>query len=67
MIANIGTPDRILRIVIGLALGVWFFMDQGAGTWHWLKLIVAVVLIGTAAINFCPIYSIFGLSTKTKQ
>ncbi len=65
MIANIGTPDRILRIVIGLALALWFFLDQGAGTWHWLKLIVGLVLIGTAAINFCPIYRILGISTKS--
>ena len=66
MTANIGSPDRILRIVIGLALALWFFMDGGTGTFHWLKLIVGVVLIGTAAVNFCPIYAALGLSTKTK-
>lgn len=63
---NIGTPDRILRIVIGMALAIWFYMDQGAGTLHWLKLIVGLVLIGTAVINFCPIYAILGLSTRAK-
>jgi hypothetical protein len=62
--ANIGTPDRIVRIIAGLALLVWFFMDQSGGTLHWLKAIVGVVALATAALNFCPLYRVLGLSTK---
>ena len=63
--ANIGTPDRIVRIVLGLALIVWFFMDgQSGGALHWLKALVGVIAIGTAALNFCPLYRILGMSTK---
>jgi hypothetical protein len=36
---NVGGIDRILRIVVGLALIAWFFVDQGTGFWHWAKLI----------------------------
>lgn len=62
--ANIGTPDRIIRLVVGLALILWFFMDQSGGVWHWLKAIVGVIALGTAALNFCPLYRVLGLSTN---
>lgn len=59
---NIGNTDRILRIVVGLALLAWFFLDSGAGFWHYAKLIGIVPLL-TAAIGSCPVYSLLGLST----
>jgi hypothetical protein len=62
--SNIGTPDRILRILIGAALVLWFFMGSTTGVWAWAALVVGIVLIATAAINFCPIYAILGWSTK---
>ncbi|MGL4312045.1 MAG: YgaP family membrane protein [Paracoccaceae bacterium] len=59
---NVGGIDRILRIVVGLALLVWFFVDQGTGFWHWAKLIGVVPLL-TGLVSSCPLYSILGLST----
>lgn len=59
---NVGGIDRILRIVVGLALIVWFFMDQGTGFWHWAKLI-GIVPLATGLMSSCPLYSILGLST----
>jgi Protein of unknown function (DUF2892) len=64
MITNIGTPDRILRVLLGLAMAYWFWIDAGTGMMHWAKLLVALILIITAAVNFCPLYRIFGWSTK---
>lgn len=62
--ANIGTPDRIIRIVLGLALIAWFLLDNGGAALHWLKGIVGLVALATAALNFCPLYRILGMSTK---
>ena len=59
---NVGGTDRILRIVVGLALIAWFFMDQGTGFWHWAKLI-GIVPLATGLMSSCPLYSILGLST----
>lgn len=59
---NEGTVDRALRILVGLALLAWFFMDQGTGFWHYAKLI-GIVPLATGLLGSCPIYSIFGIST----
>jgi drug/metabolite transporter (DMT)-like permease len=59
---NVGGIDRVLRIVVGLALIAWFFMDQGTGFWHWAKLI-GIVPLATGLMSSCPLYSILGLST----
>jgi drug/metabolite transporter (DMT)-like permease len=59
---NVGGADRILRIVIGLALIAWFIFDRGEGFWHWAKLIGIVPLL-TGLMSTCPVYSILGIST----
>lgn len=59
---NEGTFDRALRIIVGLALLVWFFADNGMGALHYAKLIGIVPLV-TGLIGSCPLYSILGLST----
>ncbi len=59
---NVGSMDRLLRIAVGLALLVWFFMDQGTGFWHYAKLI-GVVPLATGLMGSCLLYSMLGLST----
>jgi Protein of unknown function (DUF2892) len=60
--SNVGGIDRTLRIVIGLGLLVWFFVDQSSGMSHYAKLIGILPLL-TAAMGTCPLYSIFGFNT----
>jgi hypothetical protein len=58
---NVGGIDRILRIVVGLALVVWALM--GGPVWAW----IGIVPLATGAIGFCPIYPILGMSTCAKK
>lgn len=58
MIANVGTVDRSIRIVVGLVLIVATLMGW-IGPWGWLGL----VAIATGVFRFCPAYWPFGLST----
>lgn len=55
---NVGSPDRILRIVVGLVL-IGLAATGTIGVWGW----VGVVLLLTGIIKFCPVYAIFGTST----
>ena len=54
---NIGSTDKILRIVVGAALIAWAMM--GGPVWAW----IGVVPAATALISFCPLYAIFGMNT----
>ncbi|MDX5356109.1 MAG: DUF2892 domain-containing protein [Rhodobacterales bacterium] len=58
---NVGGIDRILRIVVGVALLAGFFLNPGASM-RWLYLIGLVPLL-TGIFSTCPLYSIFGLNT----
>ncbi len=59
---NVGGIDRILRLVVGLALIAWGVV---AGSW-WGA--IGVVPLFTAAIGWCPAYLPFGISScKTNQ
>jgi len=58
---NVGTIDRIVRIVVGLALLAGFFLYPGASM-RWLFLIGIVPLV-TGLFSTCPLYSILGIST----
>jgi len=60
MTANVGTADRVVRIVVGLALIA--FAIWGTVTWHWVGWIGLIPLI-TGFAGRCPVYSIFGIST----
>lgn len=60
MRANVGGIDRIVRIVVGLALlSLFFFLD---GTNRWWAL-AGLVLLGTGVIRWCPAYLPFGISS----
>ncbi len=58
---NIGTFDRVLRIIVGLVLLSLVFIGPQT-PWGYIGLI----LIVTAFINFCPIYSILRTGTIKK-
>jgi Protein of unknown function (DUF2892) len=63
---NESTVDRALRVIVGVALLLWFFMDQGAGVWHYAKLIGVLPLL-TGLLGYCPVYSLIGVSTCTPK
>lgn len=58
---NVGGIDRILRIVVGLALIAGFFLNtEGAYRWAYL---IGVIPLFTGLFGTCPLYRLFGFST----
>ena len=57
MSANVGSIDRIIRILAGLALIAWALM--GGPVWAW----IGVVPLATGLFRFCPAYSLLGMNT----
>nr|WP_295464526.1 DUF2892 domain-containing protein [Mesorhizobium sp.] len=66
---NVGTPDRIIRIVLGLVLLAIPFLPMTAsffaawGAWKFLVAAVGLVLIVTGSVRICPLYAILGINT----
>ena len=54
MISNMDSPERVIRIVVGIALLCVVVFVQG--NWRWVGLIGLVPLI-TGLISWCPIYA----------
>ncbi len=61
MTTNIGSIDRVLRVIIGLAL-LWYALFAAPTGYNWIGWIGVIPLV-TALIGSCPLYSILGLST----
>jgi ABC-type polysaccharide/polyol phosphate export permease len=62
MTKNMGSVDRILRIIVGVVLIALVFVGPQTA-WGWLGLIPLL----TALIGFCPVYVPFKLSTIGKK
>ena len=65
MTINVGTVDRIARAILGVVLLYLAFIGGGldASAWKWVAVAAGVVMLGTSAMKFCPIYRIFGMRT----
>ena len=64
---NIGTIDKVVRILIAVAVAVLYFTHIISGTLGIVLLILAGVLVLTSLVGICPIYLPFGLSTMKKE
>ena len=60
---NIGTTDRALRLALGAILIALALLAGLEGAARIAALIAGGVMIVTAAIRFCPLYTLFGLRT----
>ncbi len=54
---NVGSIDKVLRILIGLALIAWGIIEK-----NWLGAI-GIVPLATALMGWCPLYSLLGIKT----
>ncbi len=63
MTINVGAIDRIVRVIVGLALIAFAlgFLWPGTG-WNWVGWI-GVIPLATGAVGSCPLYSVLGMST----
>lgn len=58
---NEGTIDRVLRVVIGAALILGYFLNPG-GAYSWLYWL-GIIPLATGLVGWCALYSVFGIST----
>ena len=64
MKTNESNLDRVIRVIVGIALLVLFFTNIISGTMGIVLAVIGGVLIITGAIGFCPLYAILKIRTN---
>jgi len=60
---NVGSTDKIIRIIVGIALLAFGLIAVGSTGFGILLMLVGVVLIATGALNFCPLFKLIGFNS----
>ncbi len=64
---NVGTIDKVIRILVALVLAGLYLANVVTGTLGIILLVVAVVFVLTSFIGFCPLYLPFGINSGAKK
>ena len=67
MINNLGVIDRIVRVFLAVVLIVLYMTGQITGLAAIILGVIAIIFVLTSMAGFCPLYHIFGISTKEKD
>jgi len=60
---NMGTSDKIIRIILALIFLGLYSTETISGTLGYIGLALASVFLLTSILNFCPLYTLFGIKT----
>jgi hypothetical protein len=64
---NMGTADKVIRILVAIVIAALFFTNVITGTLGIVLLIFAAIFILTSLFSFCPLYLPFGINTNKGQ
>jgi di/tricarboxylate transporter len=64
---NIGTVDKVIRILIAVVVVTLYFTNVISGTLAIILLVLSAILVVTSLISACPIYLLLSLSSRKKE
>jgi len=65
---NMSNSDKGIRVLIAAAVAILYYFDVIQGTLAYILMAIAIILLVTSLINFCPLYKILGIKTgKSKE
>ncbi|HEY1044815.1 MAG TPA: DUF2892 domain-containing protein [Bacteroidia bacterium] len=64
---NMGTADRIIRVMVAIIIAFLYFGGTITGTLGLVLLVLAVVFALTSLMGFCPLYTLIGVNTCKKD
>jgi hypothetical protein len=64
---NVGTIDRIVRIVLGIILIAVFALNMVASPWSYLVVLIGIIALATGIFGTCGLYSLIGMNTVEKK
>ena len=60
---NMGSADKIIRLIAAVVILALYLTHVISGVLAVVLLVIAAIFVLTSLITFCPIYRIFGIST----
>ncbi|NJB72668.1 hypothetical protein GGR42_003159 [Saonia flava] len=60
---NMGSADKIIRIILAIVVVALYYFNVIEGTFAYILLALAAIFVLTSLVSFCPLYAPFGLST----
>lgn len=67
MKSNIGTLDKVIRVLLALSIVALYFTNVISGIITIILLVFSGIFIMTSFISFCPLYLALGISTRKKE
>ncbi|MGQ9540715.1 MAG: YgaP family membrane protein [Armatimonadota bacterium] len=64
MTKNMGTLDRVIRLLIAVLIAVLYLTHTISGLTAVILGIVAVIFVLTSLVGYCPLYTLFRFSTR---
>jgi len=64
---NMGTIDKVIRILVAVIVVTLYFTKVISGTLGIILLALSAVFVVTSIFSTCPLYMPFGLSTRKKE
>ncbi len=61
---NMGQTDRIIRLIAAAIFVVLYFTGAVSGVLGTILLVLAIIFVLTSIVSFCPLYTLFNLSTR---
>ena len=60
---NVGNVDKSIRILLAIAVALLYSFDAIEGTLAYILMAVAIILLVTSLLNFCPLYRLLGINS----
>ena len=62
---NMGSTDKLIRIIIAIAIAaLYYFNVIPNNTFGTVLLVLAVIFVLTSVVGFCPLYKPLGMNTN---
>lgn len=64
---NMGGVDRGVRLVLAAIFVGLYFTNMVTGVWGIVLLVLSAIFVLTSIVSFCPLYTLFGISTRADE
>jgi hypothetical protein len=64
---NMGTIDKVIRILVAVVVVILYFTNVISGTLGIILLALSAIFVITSILGFCPLYLPLNLSTRNKE